>query len=87
MQDRTIMDKPHTTSHSYLLRLWQTSSVEQQVWRASLEHVPTGERLGFASLEQLFIFLMQQTEKASQAPDARTHRYSPNTAGETPKGA
>jgi hypothetical protein len=67
------MDRPHTTSHSYLLRLWQTGSVEQQVWRASLEHVPTGERLGFATLEQLFVFLIQQTEPAGEAPDAQTN--------------
>jgi hypothetical protein len=55
------------------LRLWQTGSVEQQVWRASLEHVPTGERLGFATLEQLFVFLIQQTEPAGEAPDAQTN--------------
>jgi hypothetical protein len=67
------MDKPHTISRSYLLRLWQTGTGEQQIWRASLEHVPTGERLGFATLEQLFVFLMQQTEHADEAPDAQTH--------------
>lgn len=31
-------------------------------WRASLEDLRTGERLGFASLEQLFVYLMEQVE-------------------------
>jgi hypothetical protein len=60
------MDNQQPTTHSYLLRLWPTGSAGQQVWRASLEHVQTGERLGFATLEQLFVFLMQQTEHASE---------------------
>jgi len=66
------MDKQHTTSHSYLLRLWQTGSAGQQVWWASLENVQTGERLGFANLEQLFVFLMQQTEHDGEAGDAQS---------------
>ena len=64
------MDKQQTTSRSYLLRLWPTGSDGQQVWRASLENVRTGERMGFANLEQLFVFLMQQIEHDREAPDA-----------------
>jgi hypothetical protein len=63
------MDNQQPTARSYLLRLWPTDSAGQQVWRASLEYVQTGERLGFATLEQLFVFLMQQTEHMSEAPD------------------
>jgi hypothetical protein len=48
---------------SYLLRLWQTSDSGQQVWRASLESPGTGERRGFASLEEMFDFLLAQTEE------------------------
>ena len=66
------MDKQQPTSHSYLLRLWQTGSAGQQVWRASLENMQTGERLGFANLEQLFVFLMQQTEQEGEAPDVQS---------------
>ncbi len=44
--------------YSFLLRVWQTP----QGWRASLDDTPTGRRLGFASLEQLFAHLMQLTE-------------------------
>ncbi len=47
---------------SYLLRLWQTSDGEDQVWRASLETPGTGERRGFASLEDVFDFLLAQTQ-------------------------
>ena len=44
---------------SYLLRLWQTGS--KSTWRASLDSV-NGERLGFASLDALLVFLREQTE-------------------------
>ncbi len=49
---------------SYLLRLWQTSDNNNQVWRASLESPGTGERRGFASLRDLFDFLESQTSRA-----------------------
>ena len=46
---------------SYLLRLWQTKSGGERVWRASLESPHTGERKSFASLADLFTFLEQET--------------------------
>ena len=46
---------------SYLLRLWCAEPLDG-CWRASLEDVRTGERLGFASLELLFVYLMEQVE-------------------------
>jgi hypothetical protein len=46
---------------SYLLRLWCEETLEQR-WQASLEDPHTGKRIGFASLEQLFAFLMDQVE-------------------------
>jgi hypothetical protein len=59
---------------SYLLRLWRVNSdrespraVEKLVWRASLESSLTGERRGFASLEDLFDFLQGQTGIVSDA--------------------
>jgi hypothetical protein len=61
---------------SYLLRLWQESSGEQPrgdahrdapLWRASLERPQGGERLGFASLEDLYAYLDAQT--GSSSPD------------------
>jgi hypothetical protein len=51
---------------SYLLRLWQVQSGDAPIWRASLEDARTGERHGFAELEQLFAFLKQQTNDDTQ---------------------
>lgn len=45
---------------SYLLRLWREGE-EKTTWRASLESSRTGERKGFASLDDLFHFLRRQT--------------------------
>jgi hypothetical protein len=51
---------------SYLLRIWQTSDEAEQIWRASLEIPGTGERQGFASLEDLFDFLRTQTKPPNE---------------------
>ena len=42
--------------HAYLLRLWRVEE-EGGRWRAQLEEVGTGERHGFASMEELTAFL------------------------------
>ena len=42
---------------SYLLRLWRIDGEAGELWRASLESPITGERRGFASLHELFVFL------------------------------
>jgi hypothetical protein len=47
---------------SYLLRLWQTTSGNKIVWRASLENSQTGERQGFANLDALLNYLRQQMD-------------------------
>ncbi len=53
---------------SYLLRLWRVSGDGESpgmgrkaIWRASLESTRTGERRGFASLDELFDFLQDRT--------------------------
>ena len=50
---------------SYLLRLWQEGGGDllrdPPLWRASVERPQDGERLGFASLEDLFAFLERET--------------------------
>ena len=55
------MAKQQQVYLSFLLRLWQTSSDDEQIWRASLETPGSGERRGFASLRELFDFLEAQT--------------------------
>lgn len=46
---------------SYLLRLWQTDNPGGPNWQASLETPGNGERIGFASLEELFAYLLDLT--------------------------
>ena len=45
---------------AYLLRMWRARKGTKWSWRASLERVQTGERKGFASLEDLFAYLRGQ---------------------------
>ncbi len=47
---------------SYLLRIWRTPEDESGCCRASLEDPQSCERVGFASLEELFVFLLRQAE-------------------------
>jgi hypothetical protein len=70
---QTSTDAEDRSSYlSYLLRLWQESKAER-IWRASLENISTGERRGFASLDDLFGFLCQQAVAASESrPEAET---------------
>jgi hypothetical protein len=44
---------------SYLLRLWREGG-ESVGWRASLHDPRTGERMGFASVDELFGYLQRQ---------------------------
>jgi hypothetical protein len=57
---------------SYLLRLWQTRDEARSIWRASLEDPQSGERRGFADLEQLCVFLKQQT--IADGPQSKRER-------------
>jgi hypothetical protein len=54
-----LKDLPSSHRFAYLLHLW--SSAGQ--WRASLENLETGKRLGFANLEMLFAYLMDHSER------------------------
>jgi hypothetical protein len=50
---------------AYMLRLWRMRGA-QAAWRASLEDPHSGERLSFASLDEVFAFLKQQTGQSGQ---------------------
>ena len=50
-------------SRSYILRLWCVGEPQAAQWHASLEDPSTRERLGFSSLEQLFAFVMEFSER------------------------
>jgi hypothetical protein len=67
---------------AYLLRLWQVRCEKGLAWRASLESARSGERRGFASLDELFDFLRGRTEKDEGMGDEITgseKRRSPDS--------
>ncbi len=53
--------------HALLLRLWREGA--EGAWRASLQDAGSGERLGFADLEQLFAYLRQLIGDTPDASD------------------
>jgi hypothetical protein len=62
------MSKEQPDYLSYLLRLWREIEEDEisgrdknAVWHASLESSLTGKRRGFCSLDDLFVFLLQET--------------------------
>ena len=59
------MNKEEQRYRSYLVRLWQTESSSEWIWRASTENAHTGERRGFARLELLFQFLEEEAGGAA----------------------
>ena len=52
---------------AYLLRLWQIRDKGKIGWRASLENAHTGEKLAFAHLDELVVFLRERTGLAPPA--------------------
>ena len=65
-------DQPMQPIHkcSYILRLWRVDQSTTADWRASLEIPETGKRIGFASLEQLFAYLIDLSESNSEVQQA-----------------
>ena len=51
-------DTQHPDRFAYVLHLWRSAGQ----WRASLENLETGKRLGFSALEQLFAHLIDLIE-------------------------
>jgi hypothetical protein len=68
------MSDPRRGYVAYLLRLWQVSEGKNAVWRASLEDPHTGERRGFATLQELFTYL--ETEACRVDGDPSTPNLS-----------
>jgi hypothetical protein len=70
--------KPNPTHkpgyQSYLLRLWRENG-EDWSWRLSLQDTHTGERIGFACLEDLLRFLSDKTQSIpSTHPEGESGR-------------
>ena len=59
--------RPHTV---YLLSLWQASTADEPTWRAWLENPCTGQRRGFATLEELMQYLQHEISLLEFATDA-----------------
>jgi len=76
------MSDPRRGYVAYLLRLWQVSEGQNAVWRASLEGPHTGERRGFATLQELFTYL--ETEACGVGEDPSTSDLS-GTGGGKPE--
>ena len=55
--------------YSYLLRLWREKGSASIQWRASLQDPHSGQRVGFAHLDELVAFLREQTGPAPPAED------------------
>ncbi len=56
---------PRPYYQSFLLRMWRERP--NGVWRVSLENVTSGEKHGFAHLEQLVAFLERGEEAVREA--------------------
>jgi hypothetical protein len=54
---------------SFLLRLWETTDGERSIWRATVEIPATGEQYSFASLDDLYLFLLSQIDPGEAPPD------------------
>ena len=75
---RTDGDHQPIHGRSYILRLWCAGEPQAADWHASLEDPSTKERFGFSSLEQLFAFLMEQSERDSASV---SHQAAPRFTG------
>ncbi len=65
--DKTNLEKPQYIS--FLLRMWCEDEAGRSNWRASLEMPDSGKRTGFASLELLFVYLIDFCESRYSAQD------------------
>ena len=67
---------------AYLLRLWQVHNKGEIGWRASVENAHTGEKVGFAHLDELVVFLRERTGLAPLAERSKACRYTVDQVGD-----
>ncbi len=60
-----MIEKPRVYL-AYMLRIWSLRNSGKTLWRASVENAQTGERRGFASLDDLFEYLQSQAAAMSE---------------------
>jgi len=68
---------------AYLLRLWQVRDKGQTDWRVSVENAHTGERLGFAHIEDLIAFLRERTGLAPPEEERVQGERTPQVGSES----
>ena len=69
MSHERIGDEKVRDYVAYLLRLWRETGGKSNRWRASLQDPHSGNRVGFASLEELFEFLHRQVVAATNSDE------------------
>jgi hypothetical protein len=53
----------------YVVRLWQSDLADQSTWRVSVQNPGTEERHIFATLEEFFAFVEEQTRSTNVTPE------------------
>jgi hypothetical protein len=68
---QTTMQRRSLRYTAYLIRLWEEGQPGE--WRASAQHVQSGETVRFAEVAQLFVFLQAKLcNEAKSEPSATT---------------
>jgi hypothetical protein len=58
--------------HSYLLRLWSEEQAGSTEWHSQIDHIQSGRRWSFDTLDKLLDFLNRQTEDPpARAPPSK----------------
>ena len=80
------MDEQRQGYVSFLLRLWRVEDRGKSGWRASLEEPGGGDRLGFASIDNLCAFLRWEANLPPNSPRTQpTEQNDPTTEKGEPK--
>ena len=69
----SLFEKP-PRYHTFLLTLWEERNqdlAESGVWRFRLQSPRTGKQHGFATLEELMVFLKEETRGGSERQSDR----------------
>ncbi|MBX2997307.1 MAG: hypothetical protein KF893_02260 [Caldilineaceae bacterium] len=62
------VNRKERVQHLFIVRIWQepSASAPPGQWRGSMEHIPSGERFYFVSIEDLNNFILGQMNKAAR---------------------
>jgi hypothetical protein len=71
---------------SYLLRLWREKGGQTTRWRASLQDPHSGQRVGFAHLDELVAFLREQISLAPPTEGLVNGEHAPKTGSTSDEG-